>query len=273
MSLGLEIKITELMTVLDPDLNYMSHGKISVGSILQAVEERFGIATKYLTVQHSFVIDNRVGGIERFHDPAMLIDPSIPVEVLVSKDFVIKKTEPNFFNEDMTNLMKDSETADFTLKLKSGKSFQVHKAILGARCRVFRAMFLSGKKEALDGEAVIEDEDIDEETLEEVLHYFYTGKLSGKDFDIYSLCYAADKYMLDPLKTIISKEFKKKELDAENVAVAFVSAEMFRNEELYKIAMEKLMDNRDMMKDPKFEEMLKKYPALLYKLFLSTNNQ
>ena len=46
-------------------------------------------------------------------------------------------------------------------------------------------MFLSGLKEAVEGEAVITD--VDEETLQEVLHYIYTGKLSGKEFSVNSL--------------------------------------------------------------------------------------
>ena len=79
------------------------------------------------------------------------------------------------FIEDMTKLMEDSETSDFTLKV-ANKDFKVHKSVLGARSGVFRTMFLSGLKEAVEGEAVITD--VDEETLQEVLHYIYTGKLA-----------------------------------------------------------------------------------------------
>ena len=50
------------------------------------------------------------------------------------------------------------------------------KAVLAARSGVFRTMFLSGMQEAVEGEAVITD--VDEETLQEVLHYIYTGKLA-----------------------------------------------------------------------------------------------
>ena len=102
--------------------------------------------------------------------------------------------------EDITNLLEDPETADFTLKCGS-KSFKVHKAVPGARSKVFRAMFLSGMTEAADGEAVITD--VEEKTLEKILHYLYTGKLSGQDFAIKSLCYAAKKYELDHLMDLI----------------------------------------------------------------------
>ena len=110
-------------------------------------------------------------------------------KVYVDKNFDMKESWKKevgnkVFIEDMTKLMKDPETADFTLKIVD-KKFKVHKAVLGARSGVFRTMFLSGMKDAVEGEAVITD--VDEETLQEVLHYIYTGKLSGKEFSVNSL--------------------------------------------------------------------------------------
>ena len=70
---------------------------------------------------------------------------------------IITNMDQRVFNlciEDMTNLLEDPETADFTLKCGS-KSFKVHKNILGARSAVFRDMFRTGMREAVDGEAVI----------------------------------------------------------------------------------------------------------------------
>ena len=93
-------------------------------------------------------------------------------------------------------------------------------------------------KEGVEGEAVITD--VDEKTLEEVLHYLYTGKLSGKDYGINSFCYAADKYQLDTLMDLICQEIEKAELLAGQVAEVFISAEKFRKEKLFKVAMEKL---------------------------------
>ena len=181
--------------------------------------------------------------------------------VLVDKDFVTKKEAvTKVFIEDMTKLMNDPETADFT----GNKSFEVHKAVLGARSEVFRTMFLSNLKEVVEGEAVITD--VNEETLQEVLHYLYTGKLSGKDYGIQSLCYAADKYHLDTLTDLICQEIRKSVLQVGEVAEVFISAEMFGKEELFKVAMEKLRENKEMMDDSKFEEMLTKRPKLLYKI-------
>ena len=133
------------------------------------------------------------------------------------------------FIEDMTKLLDDPETADFTLKCGS-KSFKVHKAILGARSKVFRTMFLSGMKEAVDGEAVIPD--IDEKTQEETLHYLYTGKLSGKEFSVKSLCYSADKYELETLMDIICEKIKAIKLEPGDI---FISSEMLGKEKMSKL--------------------------------------
>ena len=139
--------------------------------------------------------------------------------------------------EDITNLLEDPETADFTLNCGS-KSFKVHKAVLGAWSKVFRAMFLSGMTDAVDGEAVITD--VEEKTLEEILHYLYTGKLNGQDFAVKSLCYAAKKYELDHLMDLICERISAAKLEAGELADVFISAEIFYKREMFDIAMEKL---------------------------------
>ena len=94
--------------------------------------------------------------------------------------------------EDISRLRSDPDTADFVLRTSKGsRLFPVHKAILASRSNVFRTMFVANMVEAAAGEAVIED--LDEETLEEMIHFLYTGGLSGSRYDIVSLCYAARK--------------------------------------------------------------------------------
>ena len=131
---------------------------------------------------------------------------------------------------DMTQLMDVPETADLILK-----SFHVHKA------------------------------DVDEMCLEEILYYFYTGKLPGQEFDVVSLCYATDKFQLD----LICEKLRNAKLGPAKVAEVFISAERFGKVKLYDIAMEKFKKNKEMLKDRKFEEKVKKYPELLYRMFVS----
>ena len=238
-----------------------NHKNYKISSLQEAVTEKYGIPGEHM----KFRYDPDYGYGNGYVSPAAAVHSSDPIVVEVDQDFVVKKSsekETNVFIEDMTKLLEDPETADFILKT-GGKSFHVHKAVLGARSSVFRTMFLSRMKEGVEGEAIITD--VNEETLQEVLHYIYTGNLSGKDYGIYSLCYAAHKYHLDTLMDQICGEIKKAELKAEEVAEVFISSEMFGKEDFFNVGIDKLRRKKEMMDDAKFEEALKKYPNLLYK--------
>ena len=109
-----------------------------------------------------------------------------------SLDISLYQVENSFtvLLEDISRLRSDPDTVDFVLRTSKGsRVFPVHKAILASRSNVFRTMFVSNMVEASAGEAVIED--LDEETLEEMIHFLYTGGLSGSRYDVISLCYAA----------------------------------------------------------------------------------
>ena len=239
----------------------------TAGALLQAVSQQVGIPVKSLKLAYDYDGDGRYLGTV-ITNMSHRVDNRDRFCVVVEKDDILKKAmkreaETNLFIEDMTKLMDDWEISDFRLKCGS-KIFMVHKAILGARSKVFRAMFLSGMKEAVDGEAVITD--IDEKTLEEILNYLYSGKLSGKDFVAKSLCYAAKKYELDHLMDLICERIRAVKLEAGELADVFISAEMFYKREMFDIAMEKLKENKGMLKDKKFEEKIKEWPDLLYRI-------
>ena len=244
-----------------PVYSHNIYKNYKISSLQEAVTEKYGIPGEHM----KFRYDPDYGYGSGYLSTAKNAQYSIPIMVDVDQDFDVKKSsekETKDFIEDMTKLMEDPETADFILKT-GGKSFHVHKAVLGARSSVFRTMFLSRMKEADLGEAIITD--VNEETLQEVLHYIYTGNLSGKDYGIYSLCYAAHKYHLDTLMDQICEEIKKAELKAGEVAEVFISSEMFGKEDFFNVGIEKLRRKKEMMDDAKFEEALKKYPNLLYK--------
>ena len=244
-----------------------NNGRSTAGAFLQAVSEQLGIPAEKLKLAHD-VFSNPSSFITNMNKN---VYSHILYWVVVENDALMKKnrkdaeTGTNLFIEDMAKLLEDPETSDFTLKCGS-KSFKVHKAILGARSKVFRAMFLSGMKEAVDGEAVITD--IDEKTLEEILNYLYSGKLSGKDFAVKSLCYAAKKYELDHLMDLICERIRAVKLEAGELADVFISAEMFSKREMFDIAMEKLKENKGMLKDIKFVEKIKEWPDLLYRIIV-----
>ena len=245
-----------------------SYVSATAGALLQEVSEQVGIPVE----NPKLMWDGGRGSGYPTHFITNMVQPiyhQYKHWVTVDEDNLLKKetgTGINLFMEDMTKLLDDPETSDCTLRCGS-KSFKVHKTILGARFNVFRAMFLSGMKETVEGVVVIKD--VDEKAMEEVLYYLYTGKLSGKEFVVKSLCYAANKYELDYLIDLICEKIRAARLKAQELADVFISAEMFNKKEMYDIAMNLLKNNKGVWKDKKFQEKLKEWPDLLYKIIIS----
>ena len=57
-------------------------------------------------------------------------------------------------------------------------------------------------------------------------------------------------------------------LEAGELADVFISAEMFSKREMFDIAVEKLKENKGMLKDRKFEEKIYEWPDLLYRILV-----
>ena len=167
---------------------------------------------------------------------------SLLVRALISPEYV-GQSEKSFkaLEEDISRMKLDTDTADFLLKTKNGsKEFPVHKTILRSRSNVFRAMFASNMAEVSAGEAIIED--LDDDTLEELIHFLYSGGLSGSRYDIVALCNAAEKYELASLMDLVSFNMRSAELDVNQLADLFIASEMFSQEEMFEIAKEKLTE-------------------------------
>ena len=60
------------------------------------------------------------------------------------------------------------------------------------RSPVFKSMLTSDMVEGQTG--VVEIEDIEAETMEKLLEFFYSGKIEDMGDQLYRLFYAADKY-------------------------------------------------------------------------------
>jgi len=102
--------------------------------------------------------------------------------------------------EDFENLLNCNESSDFTIKC-DGKDFSVHKSILWGRSKVFARMLNNpGFKEYRENIMVVED--ITQGTMEILLHYIYTGKLSKllNSNKLEGVIRGADKYELTELK-------------------------------------------------------------------------
>lgn len=101
----------------------------------------------------------------------------------------------------MEQLFESKALNDVTLDV-NGRPFQAHKSILASKSKVFAAMFVHETKEKLSNHVQVDD--IEPDVFQEVLRFIYTGRLSLETMDKMAtdLLAAADKYLLDQLKTI-----------------------------------------------------------------------
>ncbi|GIY22658.1 TD and POZ domain-containing protein 1 [Caerostris darwini] len=101
--------------------------------------------------------------------------------------------------ESMASLLESGTFSDLTIEAGKAK-FQVHKAILSARSKVFHSM-LQERKELNK----ITIEDMSEVAVGEMLSYIYTGHTKESSLDIVlELFCAGDVYKLELLKEICS---------------------------------------------------------------------
>ena len=184
------------------------------------------------------------------------------LKIRISPEYILRKERPSkVLMEDFSKLMDDEDTADFTLKTKT-KNFRIHKLIFGARSSVFKAMFQTNMAEALAGEVTIED--LDADTVEEMIHFIYTGSLSGKQPDFQSLCQAARKYQLDSMMDLINLNLLAAELEPAGVADILIASKMFDQENLFETALQKL--RKGILVDASFKEKMKDHPELIEKI-------
>ena len=81
------------------------------------------------------------------------------------------------FVENMRALMRDQETSDFVLLSADGQAVYAHRAILAARSKYFRSLFITKSKETVDG-AWKCARPVSLTTLQFFIEYVYTGQIS-----------------------------------------------------------------------------------------------
>ncbi|XP_057321493.1 speckle-type POZ protein B-like [Microplitis mediator] len=110
---------------------------------------------------------------------------------------------PMFDNlyEDLQQFLKSQELSDVTLVVGEVE-IPAHKVVLAAHSPVFKAMLLSGMKEAKQGE--IEIKNVDADIISEMLEYFYKGETKASfDTEVaLKMIELADIYQIEKLKNI-----------------------------------------------------------------------
>ncbi|XP_065205325.1 speckle-type POZ protein-like [Planococcus citri] len=132
-------------------------------------------------------------------------------------------------SKNLGQLLEKGEFSDVSLVASDDKEFPAHKNILAAHSPVFAAMFRHDMKETRLNRIHIDD--INAETISELLSYIYTGKCKNLEKVADSLLEAADKYGLDQLKMICAEELRRT-LSVENAASILALADLHGVKEL-----------------------------------------
>ncbi|XP_065205324.1 speckle-type POZ protein-like [Planococcus citri] len=131
--------------------------------------------------------------------------------------------------KNLRQMLKRGEFSDVTLISNDDKEFPAHKNILMANSPVFATMFKHDMKERRLNR--VEIDDMDAETVYQLLRYIYTGKCKSLKKVPADLLAAADKYGLDRLKLMCAEELGAT-ISVDNAASILALADLYDVKEL-----------------------------------------
>ena len=103
------------------------------------------------------------------------------------------------------------------------KIFNVHKNFILDSCPVFRCAIESDMIEGRTKEIYIEE--VDPATLQEMIHYIYTGKFTGADLNVEMVAWLADKYDLPGMMDLLCINMR----EVEDVGPETIADMLIRN--------------------------------------------
>ena len=164
--------------------------------------------------------------------------------------------------KDFGKMFENKEFCDLEIDC-GGKVFSCHQNILSARSPVFSTMLKIEMKESDSGKVSIED--INQETMFEMLYFIYTGLVNDSALtetsDVVELLFAADKYQLDTLKDICQDKLRSI-LDAENAIEFLILGEKYQAAKLKDSAMMEIVHLMPKIADTEDYQKLVDYPNL-----------
>ncbi|XP_028844539.1 speckle-type POZ protein-like [Denticeps clupeoides] len=168
--------------------------------------------------------------------------------------------------DELGNLWDQSLLPDCSLVV-GGQEFQAHKAILAARCPVFRAMFTHDMKERQTNR--VEIQGVEPEVLRELVTFIYSGKAPNIQDMAADLLVAADMYLLDRLKRIC-EEVLCRSLTVENAAEILIIADFHLTPELKEEAITFINSHfSDVLRTPGWKTVQMDHPCLMAELYRS----
>ena len=144
------------------------------------------------------------------------------------------------------------------------KTFACHKAVLACKSEVFKTIIrnksLTEKQAAV---MEIEEKDFNSETMEQVLFYFYHGKVQDTKMINTDLLRAADKYETIGLIDMCAK-YLESNLSLENALDVLVAAELTNQTSLFESAAKFVQKSQGKKnKTGAYKEMLEKDPKFI----------
>jgi len=164
-------------------------------------------------------------------------------------------------SSDFNFLLETGTFSDVTIKC-DGVELSCHKLILGARSPVFNAMFMHNMTE--NQEKKIDIEDLDIETVRDMLKYMYAGKIENLNTRSPRLLEAADKYQLSELKEICEESLCDN-LTVDTCLECLVLADLHNAEELKNASVKFVVEHSEEFVDQ--VDKFKSYPDLMALLF------
>ncbi|XP_028818618.1 speckle-type POZ protein-like [Denticeps clupeoides] len=159
--------------------------------------------------------------------------------------------------DELGDLWDQSLLSDCSLVV-GGQEIQAHKAILAARCPVFRAMFTHDMKGRRTNR--VEVQGVEPEVLKELVTFIYTGKAPNLQDMATELLVAADMYLLERLKRMC-EEALCRSLTVENAVDILIFTDLLLTPHLKKEAIAFIKSCIfDIVETPGWENLRKNHP-------------
>jgi len=183
---------------------------------------------------------------------------------LVPSESTVKEKGATRLVTDIKSLLDKADLfSDFRI-VCGGLMLPCHEAILRARSPVFDSMFQQDMKESSSRELSIED--VQNDTVEAMLEYIYTGGVTKKVKNESELVYVADKYELPGLLELCFH--KLNEVDESMVIDILILADRHKLEDFKKVLMHRILMNKARFVQMKeFVTKINQTPLLLMELF------
>lgn len=187
---------------------------------------------------------------------------NINPRILDSADEKVSSNDPEL-------TLNNCSFSDVTVVVGKNK-FELHKAILSGKSKVFSTMFKQDVEES--STKVIEIKDIPYDVMKEVFRFIYCGKVENLQKFPSLLIEAAEKFDLKELKHVCEK-FLQKNICVKDCCEMLQIADSYKCENLKSAVIDFAARHLDLLLEMDDFEKLTKYPQYLKMIIKKSNSQ